>query len=73
MGDIHKKILDFDVKNKDNFPAGNALPPGTFAAMQYFLPNGNFVVLGGFTGENADEVRDKNMEMWHKKTRYQVK
>jgi FAD/FMN-containing dehydrogenase len=49
------------------------LPPGTFAAMNYLLPNGNFVVLGGFSGENVDEMREKNMNMWHKKTRYQVR
>ena len=73
MGNIHKKILEFDIQNKDEFPEGNLLPPGTFAAMQYFLPNGNFVVLGGFTGENTDEMREKNMNIWHKKTRYQVR
>ena len=73
MGNIHKRILDFDIQNKDHFPEGNALPPGTFAAMQYFLPNGNFVVLGGFTGNNVDEMREQNMKMWHKKTRYQVR
>ena len=73
MGDIYKKIIDFDIKNKDEFPEGNALPPGTFAAMQYLLPNGNFVVLGGFTGDNVEGMREQNMKMWHKKTRYQVR
>ncbi|MFX0135019.1 MAG: FAD-binding oxidoreductase [Candidatus Hodarchaeota archaeon] len=73
MGEIYKKVIDFDIKYKDEFPAENILPPGTFATMQYFLPNGNFVVLGGFTGDNVDEKRKKNMEMWHKKTRYQVR
>ncbi len=72
MGDVYKKVIDFDKMNEGEFPEGN-LPPGTFVAMQYFLPNGNFVVLGGFSGENSDEMREKNMNMWHKKTRYQVR
>ncbi|MHA1670505.1 MAG: FAD-binding oxidoreductase [Promethearchaeota archaeon] len=72
MGDVYKKVIDFDIMNKDEFPEGN-LPPGTFVAMQYFLPNGNFVVLGGFSGDNTDEMRERNMNMWHKKTRYQVR
>lgn len=73
MGQVYKNVVDFDLKHKDEFPDGNALPPGTFATMQYLLPNGNFVVLGGFTGDNTDEAREKNMNMWHKKTRFQVR
>ena len=72
MGEIYKKVIDFDMKYKDEFPDGN-LPPGTFASMQYLLPNGNFVVLGGVGGDNIDEQREKNMNLWHKKTRYQVR
>jgi hypothetical protein len=73
MGEIYKKVIDFDIQNKDDFPSENILPAGTFAAMQYLLPNGNFVVLGGFTGKNEDNKREQNMKMWHKKTRYQVR
>jgi len=54
MGEVYKKIIDFDIKNKDEFPEGN-LPAGTFL------------------GDNVDEMREKNMNLWHKKTRYQVR
>jgi len=73
MGEVYKKVIDFDKRNKDEFPDDNIIPPGTYVAMNYFLPNGNFVVLGGFTGGNNDLSREKNMNMWHKKTRYQVR
>jgi hypothetical protein len=41
--------------------------------MLYFLPNGNYVVLGGVGGDNVDAQREKNMVIWHKKIRHQVR
>ena len=41
--------------------------------MIYLLPNGNCVVLGGFSADNVDETREKAMDVWHKKIRNQVK
>ncbi len=71
MGEVYQKVINFDVTHKDEFPPGNF--PGMFAAMLYYLPNGNFVVLGGLGGDNKDEIREKQMDIWHKKIRYQVK
>jgi hypothetical protein len=71
MGDLYQKIIDFSIKYKDEYPPGSF--PGLFASMLYFLPNGNYVVLGGIGGQNVDGKREKNMNIWHKKTRSQVR
>ncbi len=71
MGDTYKKIVDFSLKHKADYPVGSF--PGIFASMLYFLPNGNYVVLGGIGGDNVDAQREKNMNIWHKKTRSQVR
>jgi hypothetical protein len=71
VAEIVKKSVKFNVEHQQEFSKGNY--PGIFASMLYLLPNGNFVVLGGFTAENVDEIRDKAMDIWHKKIRNQVK
>ncbi len=71
MGEVYKKIKDFSLKHKDEYPPGSF--PGIFASMLYFLPNGNYVVLGGVGGDNVDGQREKNMNIWHKKIRSQVR
>ena len=71
MGEVYQKIIDFSIKYKDHYPDGSF--PGLFASMLYLLPNGNYVVLGGVGGDNVDEEREKNMNIWHKKTRAQVR
>jgi hypothetical protein len=71
VAEIVKKSVKFNVKYQKEFEKGNY--PGIFASMLYFLPNGNFVVLGGFTAENLDDKREKAMDIWHKKIRNQVR
>ena len=71
MGQVYDKIIDFSKKNASEF--AGAVYPGIFASMLYFLPNGNFVVLGGVGGKNIEGEREKNMDRWHKKIRHQVR
>jgi len=72
MGEVYTKIIDFSKKHASEMGVG-AIYPGIFASMLYFLPNGNFVVLGGVGGKNIEEEREKNMDNWHKKIRHQVR
>ncbi|MFX1574338.1 MAG: FAD-binding oxidoreductase [Promethearchaeota archaeon] len=71
MGDLYHKIIDFDKKIQKELPTGNY--PGIFASMLYFLPNGNYVILGGLGGDNVEKEREKNMKAWHKKIRHQAR
>ncbi len=71
MGVVHDKIINFDKKHASEFTGSGF--PGIFASMLYFLPNGNFVVLGGVGGKNIEGEREKNMERWHRKIRHQVR
>jgi len=71
IGEVVKKNVDFGVKHKAELPEGNYY--GFFASMLYFLPNGNYVVLGSFTADNEDDKRQVAMDLWHKKTRDQVR
>ena len=71
MGNVYGKIIDFSKKHANDLPG--AIYSGVFASMLYFLPNGNFVVLGGVGGDNVEEMREKNMDLWHKKIRHQVR
>ena len=71
LGEVHDKAVDFSKKHANELPGG--MFPGIFTSTQYFLPNGNMVVLGGIIGDNMDEQREKNMDMWHKKIRHQVR
>ncbi len=71
VGEIVKKSIKFNVDHEQEFAKGNY--PGIFQSMLYFLPNGNFVVLGGFGADNVDEQRKKAMDLWHKKIRHQVR
>jgi hypothetical protein len=71
MGQVHDKIIDFSKKHASEFTGGAF--PGIFASMLYFLPNGNFVVLGGVSGKNIEGEREKNMQRWHRKIRHQVR
>ncbi|MFW9880174.1 MAG: FAD-binding oxidoreductase [Candidatus Thorarchaeota archaeon] len=71
MGNLYHKIIDFDKKIQNELPTGNY--PGIFASMLYFLPNGNYVVLGGLSGDNLESEREKNMNAWHKKIRHQAR
>ncbi len=70
-GEIVKKNIEFGVKHKNELPPDNYY--GFFASMLYFLPNGNYVVLGAFTADNEDGKRKIAMDLWHKKTRDQVR
>ena len=72
MGQVYDKIVDFSKKNAAKMGAGT-IYPGIFASMLYFLPNGNYVVLGGVGGKNIEGEREKNMENWHRKIRHQVR
>jgi len=71
MGEVHQKVIDFTIKHKDEMQ-GLAYP-GMFASMLYYLPNGNYVVLGGAAGDNVEKERERNMKIWHKKIRHQVR
>jgi len=71
MGEVHQKVIDFTIKHKDEMQ-GLAYP-GMFASMLYYLPNGNYVVLGGAAGDNVEKERERNMDIWHKKIRHQVR
>ncbi|MFW9896090.1 MAG: FAD-binding oxidoreductase [Candidatus Thorarchaeota archaeon] len=71
LAEVHDKIVDFSLKYANELPGG--MIPGVFNAMLYFLPNGNSVVLGGIVGDNVEKQREKNMKMWHKKIRQQVR
>ena len=71
VAEIVKKSVAFNVKHQKDFETGNY--PGIFASMLYLLPNGNFVVLGGFSADNDDNTREKAMDTWHKKIRNQVR
>jgi len=71
MGNVYNKVIDFSKKHAKDVEG--AMYPGIFASMLYFLPNGNFVVLGGVAGKNVEEDREKNMDLWHKKIRHQVR
>jgi len=72
MGQIYDKVVDFSKKHAAEMGAG-AIYPGIFASMLYFLPNGNFVVLGGVGGKNVEDQRERNMKNWHRKIRHQVR
>jgi len=71
MGEVHQKVIDFTVKHAKEMQ-GLAYP-GMFASMLYYLPNGNYVVLGGAAGDNVEEQPERNMDIWHKKIRHQVR
>jgi len=71
MGDVYKKVIDFSVKHAKEMQG--VAYPGMFASMLYMLPNGNYVVLGGAAGENVEKQRERNMDIWHKKIRHQVR
>jgi len=71
MGEVHQKVIDFTVKHAKEMQ-GLAYP-GMFASMLYYLPNGNYVVLGGAAGDNVEKERARNMDIWHKKIRHQVR
>ncbi|KKN30194.1 hypothetical protein LCGC14_0836430 [marine sediment metagenome] len=71
MGEVYTKIVDYSKEHAKEM--AGAIYPGIFASMLYFLPNGNFVVLGGVGGKNVEKERPKNMDRWHKKIRHQVK
>ena len=71
MGEVYKKVIDFSVKHAKEMQGLSY--PGMFASMLYFLPNGNFVVLGGAAGDNVEEQRERNMDIWHRKIRHQVR
>lgn len=71
IGEVVKKNIDFGVRHKKELPPGNYY--GFFASMLYFLPNGNYVVLGMFSADNIDSERKVAMDLWHKKTRDQVR
>jgi len=71
LGKIHDENVDWNNRHADDIPG--AVTKGIFEATQYLLPNGNMVVLGGVAGENTDEWREKNMELWHSKIRTQVR
>ena len=71
IGEIVKKNVEFGVKYRKELPPNNY--SGFFASMLYFLPNGNYVVLGAFTADNEDSQRKVAMDLWHKKTRHQVR
>jgi len=72
MGEVYKKVVDFSKKYAGEMGAG-AIYPGIFASMLYFLPNGNYVVLGGVGGKNIEGERERNMTNWHRKIRHQVR
>ena len=71
INEVVQKNIDFGVRHKKELPPGNYY--GFFASMLYFLPNGNYVVLGAFTADNLDKDRKVAMDLWHKKTRDQVR
>ena len=71
IGEVVKKNVAFGVKHKAELPPNNYY--GFFASMLYFLPNGNYVVLGMFSADNVDDQRKVAMDLWHKKTRDQVR
>lgn len=55
MEDISKKAPAFDIKYKDEFQPGSL---SIWAAVIGVLPNGNFVVVGGFNADNVEEQRE---------------
>ncbi|KKL18119.1 hypothetical protein LCGC14_2478720, partial [marine sediment metagenome] len=71
LGKIHDENVNWNNRHANDVPG--SVMPGVFEATQYLLPNGNMVVLGGVAGENTDEWREKNMELWHSKIRTQVR
>jgi FAD/FMN-containing dehydrogenase len=71
LSTIHDKSVDFSKILDKEFPG--QIYPGVFIATQYFLPNGNMVVLGGAAGNSVDDQREKNMNLWHRKIRHQVR
>jgi len=71
LGNVHDENVEWNNRHANDVPG--AVMQGVFEATQYFLPNGNMVVLGGVAGENTDEWREKNMNLWHSKIRTQVR
>ncbi|MBY8990873.1 MAG: FAD-binding oxidoreductase [Candidatus Lokiarchaeota archaeon] len=71
LGHVHDENVDWNNRHAKDIPG--SVMPGVFEATQYFLPNGNMVVLGGVAGENKDEMRERNMNLWHSKIRTQVR
>ncbi|MFW9876026.1 MAG: FAD-binding oxidoreductase [Candidatus Thorarchaeota archaeon] len=72
LSEVHDKAVQWNNRHANDVP-GSGVFPGTFLATQYLLPNGNMVVLGGIIGENVDEQREANMNIWHSKIRHQVR
>jgi hypothetical protein len=71
LSKVHDENVDWNNRHADDIPG--SVMRDTFEATQYFLPNGNMVVLGGVAGDNVDEMRERNMELWHSKIRTQVR
>lgn len=71
LGKVHDENVEWNNRHANDVPG--AVMPGVFEATQYLLPNGNMVVLGGVVGDNVDEWREKNMNLWHSKIRTQVR
>jgi hypothetical protein len=69
MEQISIKAPEFDKTHKDEFQPGSI---SLWAGVIALLPNGNFVVVGGFNADNVDKWREKSMNLWHKKIHHQV-
>ena len=67
---IAQQSAEFDNKQRSELPLGSI---SLFASVIFLLPNGNCVIVGGFNADNVDEQREKSMQLWHKKLRYQVR
>ena len=70
MDEISKVAPAFDIKHKDDFQPGSL---SLWAGVIAVLPNGNFVVVGGFNADNVEEQRENSMKLWHKKLHHQVR
>ena len=70
MDEISRVAPAFDIKHKSEFQSGSL---SLWAAVIAVLPNGNFVVVGGFNADNVEEQRENSMRLWHKKLHHQVR